>query len=102
MVIELVLDLKQVWMKQFYLSFLFVTLYALGFGQTKTVTGTLLDFNGDPVPGKDVTVYFDSTGISGSYSQTVATTNSSGTYSGTVNVSGATGTLYVYTFQVKI
>ncbi|MAX79265.1 MAG: hypothetical protein CL843_03710 [Crocinitomicaceae bacterium] len=99
MVIELVLDLKQVWMKQFYLSFLFVTFYALGFGQTKTVTGTLLDFNGDPVPGKDVTVYFDSTGISGSYSQTVVTTNSSGTYSGTVNVSGATGTLYVYTLD---
>lgn len=67
------------------------------FAVTKTISGSLLDNSNNPVANHAVIVYYDSTGVPGSYSQYTAYTNNQGNYSATVNVAQAVGVIFAYT-----
>ena len=67
------------------------------FAVTKTVSGNLLDNSNNPVANHAVIVYYDSTGVPGSYSQYTAYTNNQGSYSATIDVAQSTGVIFAYT-----
>ncbi len=89
-------------MRQLTGIFILFSLFFQGFGQQKSVHGSVLDFSGQPVINHRVHLYADSTNFPGFYTDYTVFTDSFGMYSQLVNVPDVTGDIYVSTTDCQL